>query len=123
MMKARSKQMGITMSGFIVTVVILVMIAIFGMRLIPVYMENGKIQRAFEEIVNDPGMQTASIAEIKNSYSKRAETMNDVKNVSQNEIEISKEGGRLSLSASYSKKIPLAGNVSLLVEFNPSASK
>jgi hypothetical protein len=43
--------------------------------------------------------------------------------VTSNDIEISKDDSRLTMSASYSKKIPLAGNISLLIEFHPSAPK
>jgi hypothetical protein len=49
--------------------------------------------------------------------------MDSVSTVTSGDIVISKEGGALRLSASYSAKIPLAGNVSLLVEFDPSAPK
>jgi len=117
------QQRGITFGGFIMVLALLGGVAIFAMKLIPAYIENGKIQKTFEAIVRDPAMQTSSVAEIKSSYYKRAETMDDVKVVTQSDIEISKEDGKLKLSASYSKKIPLAGNISLLIDFNPSAPK
>ena len=49
--------------------------------------------------------------------------MDSVTGVTTDDLVISKEGGALAMSASYSKKIPLVGNVSLLIEFNPSAPK
>lgn len=123
MNKAISRQqLGITFVGFIMTAVLLVVAAIFAMKLIPTYMESGKIQKAFEAMVHDPAMRSASVAEIKNSYYKRAIAMDDVKSVMPDDIVISKDGGRFTLSASYSAKVKLAGNVSLLLEFNPSAS-
>lgn len=122
-MEIIAKQRGVTFGGFIMILALLGGLAIFAMKLIPAYMENGKIQHAFESIVNDPAMQTAPVAEIKDSYYKRANTMDGVTRVTSNDIEISKEDGKLSLSASYSTKIPLAGNVSLLVEFTPHAPK
>jgi len=122
-MKLLAKQRGVTFGGFIMVLALLGGLAIFGMKLIPAYMENGKIQKAFDAITHDPTMQTASIAEIKDSFYKRANTMDNVTALTSNDIEINKEGGALKLSASYSTKIPLAGNVSLLIEFNPSAPK
>lgn len=122
-MKLLAKQRGVTFGGFIMVLVLLGGLAIFSMKLIPAYMENGKIQKAFDAITHDPAMQTATVAEIRDSFYKRANTMDNVTTVSSNDIEINKEGGRLKLSASYSTKIPLAGNVSLLIEFNPSAPK
>lgn len=122
-MKTLNKQGGLTMSGFLTFVILLVAVAIFGMKLIPAYIEYGEIQKSMTAIVHDPEMQTATIKEIKDSFSKRANIMNDVSSVNPDDLVISKDGGVLSLSASYSKKIPLAGNVSFLIEFNPSASK
>lgn len=122
-MKTLMKQRGITLGGFIMVLALLGGLAIFSMKLIPAYMENGKVQKAFDAITHDPAMQTASVAEIKDSFYKRAITMDSVTGVSTEDIVISREGGSLALSASYSKKIPLAGNVSLLIEFNPSAPK
>jgi hypothetical protein len=124
MMKTISKQqLGVTFGGFIMILIILAGVAIFAMKLIPSYMEYGEIQKTLEAIVHDPEMQTASIKEIKDSFSKRANIMNDVSSVNPDDLVISKDGGVLSLSASYSKKIPLVGNVSLFIEFKPSAPK
>ncbi len=122
-MKTTVKQSGVSFGGFIMLLALLGGVAVFAMKLIPAYMESGKIQKAFDAIVHDPAMQAATVAEIKESFSKRAIIMDNVTTVTTDDIEISKEGNGLKLSASYSKKIPLAGNVSLLVEFNPSAPK
>lgn len=122
-MKAIVKQRGVTFTGFIMVAAVLVSVAIFSMKLIPAYMENGKIQKAFDAIVRDPALQAGTVFEIKEAFYKRANTMDNVTTVTSNDIVISKENGVLTLSASYSAKIPLAGNVSLLVEFNPTASR
>lgn len=124
MMKTTFRQQcGVTFGGFIMILALLGGLAIFSMKLIPAYMENGKVQKAFDSIVRDPAMQAATIPEIKSSFDKRAITMDSVTGITTEDLVISKEGGALSLSASYTKKIPLVGNVSLLIEFNPSAPK
>lgn len=117
------QQRGVTFGGFIMVLALLGGLAIFAMKLIPAYMENGKIQKAFDAITHDPAMQAGTVNEIKDSFFKRANTMDSVTAVNSNDIEIDKSNGMLKLSVSYSKKIPLAGNVSLLVEFNPSSPK
>jgi hypothetical protein len=123
-MKAISKrQNGVTFGGFLMILVLVVVVAIFGLKLIPAYMEDGKIQHAFDSIARDPDMQNATVADIRDAYFKRAVTMDDVTKVSPADIEIGKENGHLSLSAKYSVKIPLAGNVSLIVEFSPSSAR
>ena len=123
MMKTMSKQSGVTFGGFIMVLVLFVVAAIMSMKLIPAYMENGKIQTALDAIVRDPAMQNATVAEIRDAFGKRANTMDDVTVVNPGDLEIVRDGKGLTISVSYSKKVPFAGNVSLLVEFNPSAPK
>jgi hypothetical protein len=122
-MKILAKQRGLTLSGFMMGAILFIFVAMFGMKLIPAYMENGKIQKAFEAIVRDPAMQTAPVSEIKSSYYKRANTIDTVTAVMPDDLVIGKDAGSITISASYSKKIPLAGNISVLIEFNPSAPK
>lgn len=123
MMLLAKQQKGVTFSGFIVVIVLLAAAAIFSMKLIPAYMQNAKIQKAFDAIVRDPEMQNAQIKDIRMSFFNRAVTMDSVTVINQDDIEISKENGTLTLSASYNVKVPFAGNVSLLIEFNPTTAK
>jgi hypothetical protein len=121
-MKALIKQQkGVSLGGLVMVLVAFVVIAMISMKLIPAYMDNGKIQRTLDSIVHDPAMQSATAAEIKDSFYKRANVMDDITAVSSNDLVMSKDNGVLTLSASYSVKIPFAGNVSLLIDFNPTS--
>ncbi len=114
-------QRGITFVGFILIAAALIFVAITGMKLVPAYIHSAQITRIFKEITSDSAMRDASVRDIKESYSKRA-NMNYITDITAEDIEISKEDGQLHLSASYSVKIPIAGNATLLLEFNPSSS-
>lgn len=114
-------QRGITFVGFIMIAVALIFVAITGMKLVPAYIHSAQITRIFKEITSDPAMRDASVGDIKDSYSKRA-NINYITDITAEDIEITREGGRLSLSASYTVRIPIAGNATLLLEFNPSSS-
>jgi hypothetical protein len=115
------RQRGIGFVGFIMIAAGIVFVAIVGMKLVPAYIHSAQIAQIFKTIASDPGMQGAPIKDIKDSYNKRA-TMNYITDITSEDIEISKADGRLSLSTSYSVKIPIAGNITLLLEFNPSSS-
>ena len=117
-----SKQRGFSFSGFLVIAVIFIFAAIGGMKLIPAYMEDAKIKHILDTIAHDPEMQNAPVKSIRESFSKRS-SVDYVSVINENDVEISKDGGGISLSASYSVKIPLAGNASLILEFNPSSTK
>ena len=115
------RQRGISFPGMIMVAAALIFVAITGMKLVPAYIHNAQIAQIFKTVANDPEMQNATIREIKESYSKRA-NIEYITDITAEDIEISKEDGGLTLSADYSVKIPLVGNITLLLEFNPSSS-
>ncbi len=117
-----NQQHGFSFGGFLIILILLVFGALFGFKLIPAYMENGKVQNMLEAIAHDPDMQTASIAELRNSFDKRA-SVNWVTSVKGADLVIEKgQDGRPVLSTSNEVRIKLAGNMTLLLEFNPSSS-
>ncbi|CAH1387799.1 DUF4845 domain-containing protein [Candidatus Nitrotoga sp. M5] len=117
-----NRQRGVSLSGLLIWSIILIIAAIGGMKVIPAYIENAEIKSILYTIVTDPEMQGAQSKNIRESFSKRA-VMNNINVVTANDIEIVKDARGLSLSISYQVKIPLAGNASLLLEFNPSSLK
>ena len=117
-----AKQRGLSFSGFIFGAVILVLAITTGMKLIPAYMEDAKIGNLFTVIANDPEMQKASLRDIRMSFTKRA-SIDGVNAINAEDIEITSNGGRLVLNVSYAVKIPLAGNISLYMDFSPASAK
>jgi hypothetical protein len=117
-----SRQRGISFIGLILSATGLILVAVLGMKLVPVYIHSAQVAQIFKTIASDPGMRGASIKDIKASYSKRAD-INYITDIKEDDIDITKEeDGRLTISASYSVKIPIAGNITLLLDFNPSSS-
>ena len=117
-----NKQRGMGFAGIILSIAAALFVVILGMKLVPAYLHSMQIERIFKTIVNDPEMQTAAVKDIKASYEKRA-MMDYITDITADDIEIGKEAGSLSVSASYTVKIPVVANVSLMLEFNPSATK
>jgi len=117
-----AKQRGLGFSGFIFGAFILILVSIGGLKLIPAYMEDAKIANLFAVIADDPEMQKASPRDIRMSFNKRA-SIDNVTAIKADDIEVTSNGGRLALSASYAVKVPLVANVSLYLEFNPSSAK
>ena len=115
-----NRQRGVSLSGLLIWVVVLALAGIGAMKLIPAYIQNAQIKDIFSTIALDPEMQTAPPRNIRESYNKRA-MINNISIIDMNDVEISKDASGLSLSASYQMKIPLVGNASLLLEFNPSS--
>lgn len=117
-----AKQRGLSFSGFIFGAVILVLVATTGMKLIPAYMQDAEIGNLFTVIANDPEMQKASLRDIRMSFTKRA-SIDGINAINAEDIEITSNGGRLVLSASYAVKVPLVANISLYMDFSPASAK
>ncbi len=115
-------QRGFSFGGFLIVAVILIFVAIAGMKVGPAYMQNSEIKGILDSIARDPEMQNAPVKSIRESYDKRA-MMNNISTVQSSDIEIGKDGGALTLSVNYQVKIPLAGNASLVLDFNNSTAK
>ncbi len=115
------RQRGLSFSGFIFGAFLLLLVSMLGLKLIPVYMQNGEINKLFAAIANDPDMQKASMRDIRESFSKRA-SIDNITVISAEDIQIDLGSDKPVLSARYAVKIPLVGNISLYLDFN-SASK
>ena len=90
-----SRQRGVSFSGLLVWVILLIFVAIGAMKLIPAYVENAKINKIFSTIANDPEMQTATPKAVRESYSKRTQ-IDNVTVIDPNDIDIVKDASGLS---------------------------
>lgn len=117
----QKRQRGLSFTGFIFGAFALVLLSITGLKLIPAYMQYAEINNLFTAIANDPEMQKASIREVRASFNKRA-SIDNITAIKADDIEIDNVDGKPVLSASYFVKVPLAGNVSLYLDFKPSSA-
>jgi hypothetical protein len=115
------RQHGVSMVGMIFIAAGVILVAILGMKLAPPYMHSAQLAQIFKAIASDPEMRSASIKDIKDAYNRRA-NINYISDITADDIDVNKDNGQLIISASYTVKIPIAGNITLLLEFNPSSS-
>ncbi|MCX7192211.1 MAG: DUF4845 domain-containing protein [Proteobacteria bacterium] len=120
-MNKPGNQRGLSFSGFIFGALCLVLVMVFGLKLIPPYIQHAEINKLLSTIANDPDMQKAPIRDIRASFNRRA-SIDNITAVKADDIDIDTSAEKPVLTASYAVKIPLAGNVSLYIDFN-SASK
>jgi len=114
-------QSGYTFGGLMIGAFVLILISSIGLKVIPPYMENAKIENTFVIMAHAPELQNASSREILRSFSRRS-TVDNITAIEPSDIEISSENGALVLSASYAVTIPLLANASLYIKFNPSSA-
>lgn len=116
------RQRGITLTGFLVFSVLFIAALLLGFKMGPAYMENYTIQKIFRVMAAEPGLVNATRGEINSAFNNRA-TIDNIKAISYNDMEVRKDGNGLVLSASYSVRVPLFYNVSVVMEFTPSSEK
>ena len=121
-MNSNAAQSGFSFSGFMIVIVLLIFLAIAGLKVGPAYMQNAELKSIFETIAHDPELQAASVRSVRDSFDKRA-SINNISSPTSDQIEISKDNGKLMLSISYQVKIPLVANASLLLDFTASSRK
>jgi hypothetical protein len=103
---------GVSLSGLIVVLVVLGALALVVIKMVPAYIEYHAVKDAIVKAKATGG----TVREMQTSFDKNA-GINNVDAISGRDLVISKDGGDTEISFDYEKRIPLAGNVSLLIEF------
>ena len=115
---SKNRQAGLSMSGFLLWCVILSIGALLAFKLVPAYMENQTIQKHLRAIASDSNFASGNRKEIELAFEKRA-GIDRIDAISAKELEIEKGAGGISLSATYTTRIPLVYNISACMDFNP----
>ena len=118
-MRAQSnyRQAGVSLSGLIIVLVILGVLASVGMKLFPTVSEY---MAAKKGIAYAKSAGTTP-AEIRASFDKQAD-INDIKAISGKDLQIVRNGEAWDVGFAYAKKIPLAGPASLLIDYEASTA-
>ena len=114
----RDKQGGISMAGLLVGLVVLVFLALLGMKVAPAYIEFFTAKKAIIAIANEN--RNGSVADIRRAFQNRA-NVDDITAVDMKDLEITKEGGQVVVNAAYRKEVPLFMNVGLYFDFRLSS--
>lgn len=115
-------QRGLSLSGFMVISVLVVAGILLVFKLSPAYFEYYRIQRQFKVMVEEPSLQSGSRGEILQAFSNRA-NIDQITAISPNDLEIIKNGNSFIISAAYSVRVPLVGNLSACIDFRPTSEK
>ena len=113
-------QRGLSMIGFLFVAAVLMVCALLAFRMIPAYIEYYTVQRALEEAIsstNDLSQTTIR------RHVERKLNADYVDSVSAKDVQVTKNGNKITASVSWETKLPLVHNVSLLMEFDAEASR
>ena len=115
-----NNQRGVTLSGLMVWGIIIAMVAILGMKVLPEVIDYYKIKKIVASTAANASGKT--VPEIRAIYGKYAD-VDHIQTITPADLDISKEGNEVVIAFAYEKRIPLFGNVSLLIDFEGSSSE
>lgn len=106
------RQRGITLVGLIFILAILGAIGVLGLKVVPTVVEYASVKKAVAG-ARDSGK---TIPEIRAAFDRQAD-VGYIESVTGKDLEIYKDGDDIQIDFAYSKKIPLFGPASLLLEY------
>lgn len=112
-------QRGITLTGVVGWGIALGLGALLTMKVIPEYLEYNSIKRVVTVVARESG--GASVSDIQANFNKRA-GIDNITRISGKDLDIAKSGEKVSIGFAYAAQIPLVANLSLVIDFEGSAS-
>jgi type II secretory pathway pseudopilin PulG len=109
----KSSQRGISLIGLIVVLAVLGVAGIFAMKVFPTWLEYRSVKQGIASAKAAGG----STRTMQQAFEKNAE-INAIESIHSTDLEFSRETGQTEISFAYQKKIPIAGNVSLLIDYS-----
>lgn len=108
----RKQQRGLSLIALILGLFVLVIVAIFGMKVVPSFLEFRTAKSAIEIIAK----QAQSPIDVRRAWEGRA-AIDDIRTIQASDLEISKEGNEMVISFAYRKEVPLVGPVGLYIDY------
>lgn len=126
-MNTLRKQTGMTVIGWVLTLVVLGFAVLFVLRLVPLYMESFKVDQALSSIIRDPSTADSSRPEIVKKFVARM-SIDDVDRFDSEEkvkdsLTVEKGNGRTVIRMQYQTVAPLMGNLSILADWDKEVSR
>jgi hypothetical protein len=113
----RHAQRGLSLVGLLFVAAVVIAIAVVAMRVVPSALEFMAIRSAVEKVVTS-GAATAR--EVQTGFDRFA-AIDDITSISGRDLIIEKIDGITVVSFAYEKRIPLAGPVSIIIEYDGSS--
>jgi hypothetical protein len=107
------KQRGIGFLGIFMICVLIVLVSIAGMKIVPAYLEYFSIKDA---IVKVKAQSPATLKDVQLAFD-RFSNINNIKEITYSDLEITRDNGELELSFAYPKKIHMFDNVYVCIDF------
>ena len=122
-MDYRSKHSGMSFWGIAMVAFLVGFFTLLFLKLLPPYIEHGKVRTALNNLASQPGTAAKTKAEIMESLQRRFD-VDDVSRVNLKDnftMTRSSDERTMTLRVTYEVRVPLAYNISALLEFDETA--
>jgi hypothetical protein len=105
-------QRGLSIMGLITALVVVIVVALFAMKVIPSFLEFRTAKHAIEAIARsaqNPG-------DVRRAFDNRA-AVDDINTITSKDLEISREGNQMVIAFAYRKEVRLFGPVGLYIDY------
>ncbi len=99
-----ARQAGVSLMGLIIGLVIFAVVALFGMKVVPSYLEFRAARGAIQSLAREK--QAAGKADIQRAFESRT-AVGDITSIKAQDLNISKQGNEWVISFAYRKEVPL----------------
>ncbi|MDO8270829.1 MAG: DUF4845 domain-containing protein [Gammaproteobacteria bacterium] len=110
-------QQGFSKFGLLMTLIVLVCVLTFGLKVLPVYIDHNFVKGVAEDMVESGRASSMTQAEVREEVG-RGLAINNVRGFDINNITTSINGGDSVISIKYERRIPLFSNVDIVVSFD-----
>lgn len=108
----RKEQCGLSLMGLIAVLFIVVVVALFAMKIIPSFLEFRTAKTAIELVARS----AQNPAEARRAFENRA-TIDNIESIRPQDLEITREGNQLVIAFAYRKEVTLVGPVGLYIDY------
>ncbi|MGH8703426.1 MAG: DUF4845 domain-containing protein [Burkholderiales bacterium] len=115
-------QKGITITGFLLWAVVLVIAALLAFKIGPPYVEYLSIQAQLKAVANDPEGRSGVRRVVEDLFDRRS-AIENISTVKAKDILIAREGDRVVLSFEYTVCVPIVLNIRACMDYNPTSGK
>ena len=117
-MNGRFRQQGLSLVALIVVFFVVIIVAVFGMKIVPSFIEFRAAKKAIEAIAREqPG---SSPAEVRRAFEMRS-AIDDISSVKPADLDVTKEGGANVISFSYRKEVAFGPSFGVYINYAAAA--
>ena len=112
-----SKQKGMTLTGWMTVIALILFFALLGMKIAPIYLENLTVKDVLKTLKEEPLITQKTSGQVKNMVMQRL-NINSVYDLKGEDVTVKKSPGVTTVDITYTVQKKLFGNMDILVSFS-----